>query len=335
MPLTPRRQAFTLIELLVVIAVVALLIGILVPSLAGARRVARLVVCQANMRSVATSMAVYINDSKDFLPGPNSSGSDLQQGRAYVPGTNTPSQDWDFVSPILGDSMNLSTDQLGKFEQICNLALRCPSNTVRYTQLFAGTPLPSVAATGQHPFVLSYLTPAYFQLYPTGTSVLTGRSVESLPNSEPISLRRGYSPRLDQVGFFPDRKVSAFEGARFWFPTINGFDYSTVTNAAGLSGSPQGNFASRGPAFQGSGEPYFRLAGQEPTPLFRSVSLRHDNKMNASFFDTHVSSLNNVESADPSLYVPSNSIMRVPSQSWWINLGPSDSPLRQVNAVIP
>ncbi len=61
------RRAFTLIELLVVIAIVALLMAILLPALASARRAGRAVVCQSNMRQEVLAYHQYAFDSKDVL----------------------------------------------------------------------------------------------------------------------------------------------------------------------------------------------------------------------------------------------------------------------------
>jgi prepilin-type N-terminal cleavage/methylation domain-containing protein len=176
---TRGSSAFTLIELLVVIAVIALLVGLLLPSLRGAREAARATVCAAHIRGVILSQAAYETDHKGFLVGPNTSGSDLHNNRPYVEGASTPSQDWDFISPLLGDSMNFPTTQLEKFQEICMTKMRCPSNTLRYTRRFSGSPLP-IEATGEQPFTLSYLTPAFFQLYRAGTSNIGGRAVESV-----------------------------------------------------------------------------------------------------------------------------------------------------------
>ncbi len=61
------RRAFTLIELLVVIAIIALLIGILLPALGEARRVARLAVCCGHFQQLAVAYQSYATDFTDRL----------------------------------------------------------------------------------------------------------------------------------------------------------------------------------------------------------------------------------------------------------------------------
>lgn len=70
----PRRvftgqlaAAFTLIELLVVIAVIALLVAILLPALAGARKAAKTTICQSNMHHMGIAYHSYAVDHKDRI----------------------------------------------------------------------------------------------------------------------------------------------------------------------------------------------------------------------------------------------------------------------------
>jgi prepilin-type N-terminal cleavage/methylation domain-containing protein len=63
-----RRKGFTLIELLVVVAIIALLISILLPSLARAREITKRAVCASNLKGVGQGMKVYSNDNADWFP---------------------------------------------------------------------------------------------------------------------------------------------------------------------------------------------------------------------------------------------------------------------------
>ncbi len=71
-PVSPAKAAarpgFTLIETILSVALVAILMSLLLPSLAGLRTSGRLAASTANARTHATTMATYLNDWRDAFP---------------------------------------------------------------------------------------------------------------------------------------------------------------------------------------------------------------------------------------------------------------------------
>lgn len=63
-----RRWGFSLIELLVVVAILALLLGIMLPSVSAARREAMSVKCVSNLRQIVAGVLMYQLDNRDRFP---------------------------------------------------------------------------------------------------------------------------------------------------------------------------------------------------------------------------------------------------------------------------
>ena len=66
-----NRKGFTLIELLVVIAIIALLIGILLPALGKARKAARRLKDQTQVRGILQGLVTYAGNNNDNYPLPS------------------------------------------------------------------------------------------------------------------------------------------------------------------------------------------------------------------------------------------------------------------------
>ncbi len=113
---------FTLIELLVVIAIIAVLAGMLVPSLQRARESARTTTCISNFKQIASALPMYGSDNNNFLPGPqyalvfNPVGFDFE----YFGGTNT------LMFGLDAYIHSLTTDSSGRYNST-GIWL-CPSN---------------------------------------------------------------------------------------------------------------------------------------------------------------------------------------------------------------
>ncbi|MFG0258153.1 MAG: type II secretion system protein [Phycisphaerales bacterium JB043] len=172
------RRGFTLVELLVVISIIALLMGLLLPALQGAREAGYNLVCKANLRSISQAQAAFISENNGLLAGsPGTTSRQLLNDQRALAGdaeevNGLATQPWDWASPLIWEYMGdaqvapikraerllLATGTKGYQDPISrstgiNGVCACPSNTVTSAPFLNNTAYPN--GVGDSPVQLS------------------------------------------------------------------------------------------------------------------------------------------------------------------------------------
>jgi len=239
-PRARRRAGFTLVELLVVISIIALLLGLLLPSLAGAREAAHGVVCQANLKSIGAAQQAYISENRGALAGsPATTAQDLLNDPEAAAGDairvrGAATQPWDWAAPLLfgfmSDGSQMPRDRPERFNMLngtdgfenplsrssgAHGVLACPSNRVVAAPFVGDDVRP--AGTPEFPATLAFS-------YQSGRDILWGAGPAPGGNEfRPSWARQGFwatDPSNGQCAYpgFSDLTLPGGSGYR---PTIN------------------------------------------------------------------------------------------------------------------
>jgi prepilin-type processing-associated H-X9-DG protein len=335
-----RRAAFTIIEVLMVVAAVSVLVGLMLPSLGGARDSARQAACAAMQQQLAVGLLRYAVDHDEWIPGFNTSGYSLMRGptppaiEALSRHSDAPVQVNDWMSPALaGQALPLQREQ--RFHMLLE-QFSCPSMALR-APVWIGGDQGSLAMADwidehakEPAHGISYLMPTNFQLYgglrvldgPRGDVVLTQFSSDKFQELARVHrIRNDYRPRIDLIGH-ASQKIALADGFRYLGLRIIDFD-------ASYSHRNWGSFTERSAC-----DPLSRSWGRDGaggTGYNLSVVYRHAHRINAAMWDGHVETLDERSSRNPSLWAPSRSRLmdplgRLDPDSKTFGIEPSNDP---------
>ncbi|MGJ8637184.1 MAG: type II secretion system protein [Phycisphaerales bacterium] len=340
------RRGFTVVELSVLIVAMGSLGGVLIPAGNQLQKNNLDTRSQWVHHDLARRQMMYMGDNKGAFTGPNTSG--LEWNRiSVVPGegvigywrqlegdqsSSTPTSVSDWISPIAGDAVGLSSNRAQRLQQVLE-TFGDPTASMHADTLYFGSSIPSDLTDFEEIFnTIGYRQGSFLMMRSFTHFSSEHAAIESIDGpgaanfqyfavqslDGPASSPKGYAPSVWNVGVQLSNKVMFADGTRYYEDDI-GLSLNVESEQARFS-----DHTSTGPILDSS-TAYGRESGSAPSQANTDLSFRKQGGagMYATMFDGSLRYMSREEAwTDPTPWYPSGSVWQgngaTPESQAWV-----------------
>jgi len=340
------RKGYTRVEVMAAAVAGSLLVGVVAPTLGGARGAARITLCEDVLKGIGLDLMIYTTENEEWFPGVNTTGVNIRAKQVLSAGdpevlndSALPVQNFDWMTPLAAHDLELPENRAERWQAVWD-RYRCPAQTAE-TGLYCPSAPDCEDFAAYDWTATSYLMPVHFSYWGTNdeTTVVGTMEGPGYPihaTVVPSSWEVTYADYRSRLGYIskPARKVFVADGTRYVMAggstDIDVTPYPVYFGAFTTSGTwwPGGNaYGVKEGSLNWDGDPvtdgsvseglnllcsYRHPGTPRPStdPLFTGDAHQNYGGINALAFDGHLERLHDRTSREIDRWYPSGAVVQ-------------------------